>query len=171
MGEEVVKNMFVNDVIQQNDMIGKLVDSNSASCLLVRDMKHHAPHADSSILDVETSLKTSEPEEMKLEEVDASERPSYIQVTPSLELVASEVRVEEHTDAYGLNDDIGTIEREQACVGDLVISALPRDLSTLPCAACGILCYTGLAIVQPSPDAATMLRPLHSHASGEHFLS
>lgn len=182
VGEEVVKSMFVNDAIQQNDMIGKLLDNKVASCLLVRDLKHYAPHADSSISEGDMSLKTCKLEEENQEEVvpegdalesPASERPSDIQVLPS-SAMASEVPVEEHqedTDSHELNDISGTMEREQVCGGDLVTSSLPRDLSTLPCAACGILCYTSMAIVQPSQVAATRFRPLHSYASGEHFVS
>lgn len=185
VGEEVVKSMFVNDAIQQNDMMGKLLDNKVASCLLVRDLKRYALHADTSILEGDMSLKACKPEEEKQEEVvsegdalesPASERPNDIQVLASSTLgsVASEVPVEEHqenAEPHELNDISGTIEKEQVYGGDLVTSALSRDLSTLPCAACGILCYTGMAIVQPSQIAATRFRPLHSYASGEHFLS
>ena len=182
VGEEVVKSMFASDVIQQNDMIGKLLDNGVARCILVRDLKHYAPHAVTRISEWDIPFKTCKSEEGKQEEVlpesdalesSASERPIDIQVLPSSALVsmASKVSVEHQEDIMiplELNDNNGTIAGEQGCGGDLVTSALPRDLSTLPCAACGILCYTGMAIFQPSQNAATTFRPLHSYASGEH---
>jgi hypothetical protein len=185
VGEEVVKSMFANDVIQQNDMIGKLLDIGVARCLLVRDLYHYAPHAVAGISEWDMPSKTCEPEEEKQEEAvpesdalesPAPERPIDIQVVPStaLESMASKVSVEEHQEDVEPHEPIDfncTNAGEQECGDDLVTSALPRDLSTLPCAACGILCYTGMAIVQPSPKAATTLRPLHSYASGEHIFA
>ncbi|KAG0623807.1 hypothetical protein M758_3G203900 [Ceratodon purpureus] len=169
VGEEVVKSMFVNDVIQQNDMIGKLLDKGVARCLLVRDLKHYAPHA---IMGISREEKQEEViHESDALESPASERPIDIEVLPSTALVsmASKSLVEEHqedTEAHEVNDINGTVAGEQGCGDNLVTSALPRDLSTLPCAACGILCYTGRAIVQPSENAAITFKPLHPHASG-----
>jgi len=180
----VVKSVFVNDAIQQNDLIAKLLDNKVASCLLVRDSKHYSPHADANVLDGDMPLKTCKLEEKQEEvipegdalESPASEGPNDVRGLPSSTLVsmAFEVPVEEHqenTEPHELHDSIGIMERGQVCRGDLVTSALPRDLSTLPCAACGILCYTSMAIVQPSQVAATKLLPLHSYASGEQSLS
>jgi len=174
-GEEEVKSMFVNDAIQQNDMIGKLLDNKVASCLLVRDLKHYAPHTNTNLSDGDMTLKTCKPEEEKQEQVvpegdalerPASERPNALP-SSALESLPFEVLAEENTESHEVHDNRGTMETGQVCGDDLVTSALPRDLSTLPCAACGILCYTGMAIVQPSQIAATKLLPLHSYGSGD----
>lgn len=166
-------------------MIGKLIDSGVARCLLVRDLKHYAPHTVTDILDGDMPFTTFKSEEEKQEKVvsesdalesPASERPIDVQVVPSsaLVLMASKVSVEGHqddTEPHELNDINDTTAREQRCGDDPVTSTLPRDLSTLPCAACGILCYTGMAIVQPSKNAAATLKPLRPYASGEYLLS
>ncbi|XP_024380326.1 uncharacterized protein [Physcomitrium patens] len=180
VGEEVVKSMFVNDVIQQNDFIGKLLDNGVASCLLVKDSKLYASHAITSMSEWNDSYQACTVDEKNHDEVNsiidaleipASENPVDVQVLPSSALVSmaaevSSVEHKENREPCILNNINCKIEKEQVYGEDLVTSTLPRDLNTMPCAACGILCYTGMAIVRPSQSAAASFRRLRSHASG-----
>lgn len=107
VGEEVVKSMFVNDVIQQNDFIGKLLDNGVASCLLVKDSKLYASHAITSMSEWNDSYQACTVDEKNHDEVNsiidaleipASENPVDVQVLPSSALVsmAAEVSSVEH---------------------------------------------------------------------------
>ncbi|XP_024388701.1 uncharacterized protein [Physcomitrium patens] len=180
VGEEVIKSKFVNDVIHQNDLIGKLLDNGATSCLLVRDSKYHAPHASTSIPECIDPFRADKLHEKMQEEVfskgDAleslvSETPTDIQVLPSPALASmvgevSSVKHKDNAEPSVLNDNNCTVGKEQVCGDDVTTSALSRDLSMLPCAACGILCFSGIAIVQLSQSAATSITRLYSYTSG-----
>lgn len=182
-GEEVVKCMFVNDVIQQNDFLGKLLDNGGARCLMVKDPKFCALcpvttppesmlHPDS--LDKDVALTAADDKVQKkqefgvlmkgdLPEVPLTETPSPIEMEvapiPDSNVSSGEPNKPSESTTTPLievlsgNDHVTTPE-------------LALDLSTLPCAACGVLCFSEMAVVQPSQIAAAKFRPLKSHASG-----
>lgn len=182
-GEEVVKCMFVNDVIQQNDFLGKLLDNGGVRCLMVKDTKfctpcppttlqesiHHPDFLDKDVGPTTTEEKVQKKQELgilikgDLPEVPLTETPVPIEmeVAPISDSNASSGEPNKPSEST-TTPLIGVLSGND----HVTTPELPLDLSTLPCAACGVLCFSEMAVVQPSQIAAAKFRPLKSHASG-----
>lgn len=182
-GEEVVKCMFVNDVIQQNDFLGKLLDNGGVRCLMVKDTKFCTPCPPTTVqesilhpdfLDKDVGPTTTEEKVQKKQELGVSIKGDLPEVPITETPVPIEMEVAPISDSNASSGEPNKPSESTTTPLIGVLSGndhvttpeLPLDLSTLPCAACGVLCFSEMAVVQPSQIAAAKFRPLKSHGSG-----
>ncbi|CAM6047535.1 unnamed protein product [Sphagnum compactum] len=188
IGEEIVKTVFVNDVISHNSLLGKLINHGVTSCILLSDVCNvtlPAPslmhsnvivgctsmHDFSSKLDLEDHFRTMCPEK-KVDPLVEGDRgaiqgaPSCLHdaivTTPYLDSAASSSG--ECLDCQDWDGGCSTFQdevhspRKDIAESNPVATTSLFDWGTLPCAVCGILCYAGLAVVQPSQAAASVFK-------------
>ncbi|BFI09737.1 protein MpREF6 [Marchantia polymorpha subsp. ruderalis] len=199
-GEEMVKNMFVNDVIHNNRLLGVLLDKGVPCCLLAKDAVSHAAAKMPSLEDAEqrlrpadnslpasgcleqvgdcTNLEVAVCSVVQTEDVACPNQISSVKLadssfgmSPSENLLIAEA---ETNDAFlkvadpcassefpgsttsGLETKASPYCRNSA----VVPSPLAIDWGILPCAACGILCYATMAVVEPTLTALTTFKAL-----------
>ncbi|KAL3683746.1 hypothetical protein R1sor_001768 [Riccia sorocarpa] len=197
-GEEMVKNVFVNDVIENNRLLRVLLDKGVPCCLLAKDTVNHvggtAPSSEhreqrlrrlnGTLLTVNSQLQIDDgtskpfaPRELGMATVreDADTAAKLSGVT-SDSCHGKSVSVTESGDQENVGKlaDLGTApeflemdkkERESNAAphGDgssRPVSTLAVDWGILPCAACGILCYSTMAVVEPTPTALSKFKSL-----------
>ncbi len=193
-----MKTVFVNDVISHNSLLGKLIDHGVTSCILLSDVCNvtlPAPslmhsnvivgctsmHDFSSKLDPEDHLRTMCPEK-RVDPLVEGDRgaiqgaPSCLHdaivTTPYLDSAASSSG--ECLDCQDWDGGCSTFQdevhspRKDIAENNPVATTSLFDWGTLPCAVCGILCYAGLAVVQPSQAAASVFKSWQASKAGNH---
>lgn len=198
LGEEIVKAVFVSDVIDHNTLLGKLLDGGVARCLLLSETKclnqpppdtlqqvmpkqleigRAAMCAEDTAIQDRTLLPFSNPPSTNMVPGDSSnislaETSHASEICTgatalSLDVVPPSVDSEDLKEPWKLHLNMKSSAKNCSDGDDFVTSL---DWGTLPCAACGVLCYAGMAVVRPSQSAATNFRPLQSHVLGKHAL-
>lgn len=144
LGEETVKTVFMNDVAHNNRLLGLLLDTGVSGCVLLRDDADIAPAQSEQIKllclsAVDNDLKAS----------------SFI-----TNVIAEEVACETPFSETALQENGTTIKKWKSSLQgtenhtEAQDTSLNRNLplrwGTLPCAACGLLCFPSMALVQPA---------------------
>lgn len=193
--EAIVKSFFLSDVIHHNKLLGKLLSHGVTSCLLLKDPDVQVHHTSSSagpcmlstspnIVD-NTVIATETDHPVPLPQVsrpDFCKGDSFMGSLPN----TSQQRVfNEQThglDSSALSGECKHDEKKETrqtfnfaesslttyVSGINCMTSLPLlDLGTMPCAACGMLCYSGMAVVQPSQTAAMVFRPVQTDVAGK----
>ncbi|KAL2635636.1 hypothetical protein R1flu_007115 [Riccia fluitans] len=198
-GEETVKNVFVNDVIDNNRLLGLLLDKGVPCCLLTKNTVNYvegdmpaSEHSDqrlrrtNSVLTIESQLQVGDSTSVPVatrelgagtltEDSDTGNQVSKHSSLPP-DSCPSKNEISTESGAKGSVGNIGDI-----CVtselpqmdnihceskanphgsGNTAPSTIAIDWGILPCAACGILCYSTMAVVEPTAAALSTFKPL-----------
>lgn len=154
--EDAVKTVFTNDVAHNNRLLGLLVDSGVTGCVLLGDGADLTPALSEhlkklSCSGVDDDLKTS----------------SFMSDVLLEEVACGTETVKENDTARPKEQDFSNSPPE---IRDMPTSTTsPFRWGTLPCAACGLLCFPSMAIVQPASNIENGLYPakhIHVGASG-----
>lgn len=193
--EAIVKSFFLSDVIHHNKLLGKLLSHGVTSCLLLKDpdvQVHHTSSSagpsmlstspnieDNTVIATETNhpvpqTPVSRPDFCKGDSFmgslsNTSQQPVFNERTHGLDSGApsgecKHDKKKETQQPFKLTD--ASLTRYVSGIN--CMTSLPLlDLGTMPCAACGMLCYSGMAVVQPSQTAAMVFRPLQTDVAGK----
>lgn len=202
-GEEKVKTMFVNDIHNHNRLLGELFDHGISPCLMLSPNVHSGvrpptllptitlPSIDSGIQNVACTSGGEKQAEAPLQLDDAVPDGDTLAVPctdafSQSEPCPSSGQHGDHLECPGPYRQCSNTETvdgktkksasgRDAARNNPVISSAPFEWGTLPCAACGILCYAGMAVVHPSKTAAAsftpMLTPRLKSYRGSYFLN
>lgn len=192
--EAIVKSFFLSDVIHHNKLLGKLLSHGVTSCLLLEDpdvQVHHTPcSAEPSVLSTSLNIedniviatKTDHPVPLPpVSRPDFCKGDSFM---GSLRDTSQQPVLDGHAhglDSSALSGECKHDKQKQTwqplkfadasltryVPGIDCMTSLPLlNLGTMPCAACGMLCYSGMAVVQPSQTAAMVFGPRQTDVAG-----
>eukprot|EP00250_Pteridium_aquilinum_P020651 c24897_g1_i1 orf=144-6872(+) len=139
-GEEAVKTVFTNDAAHNNRLLGLLVDTGVMGCILLSDSADLSP----ALLD---------PSKVSCSAVENDLKASSFMTDVLLEDAVCKVETAREDDASRLNEHDFSLQelKYPTEAQDMpMITNLPFRWGTLPCAACGLLCFPSMAIVQPA---------------------